>query len=315
LYETRKLDSWAGFADASYTFFNRLELGGGLRYYSADETISEIENNVVLAGSPLTRYYEKLTYRAYARFDLTKDINIYYTHGTGFRPGYYNAPVASFPSLPLTVNPETSTSDEIGLKSRFLSGKLSVDLAAFSGSYDGQIQKTNYAFANGAAGSYSVNAGNANLDGFEWDLVFRPIRNLQLAASGDVYSSKFTSTAPGSNVKVGDPLSDVPDHTLQFSAAYSFSWADNLPGRFEIEDNIRGKMYLIDRGVSYIPPVVSSQPTNFLQASISAEWDQYNFQLFGENLTNELKPLNPSDEGIFDQARPRTIGVQVSRTF
>jgi outer membrane receptor protein involved in Fe transport len=315
LYEYRSLDSWAGFADASYKFFNRLELGGGLRYYSADETISEEVNDVVLSGNPVNRSYEKLTYRAYARFDVTENINIYYTHGTGFRPGYFNQPNANFPSLPLTVNPETSTSDEIGLKSRFLNGKLGMNLAAFAGSYDGQIQKTNYAFANGAAGSYLANAGNANLDGFEWDLTFRPIRDLQIAASGDVYSSRFTSTTSGSNVNVGDPLSDSPDHTLQFSATYAFSWAANIPGRFDVADNVRGKMYLIDRGVSYIPPVVSSQPTNFLQASISANWNQYSFRLFGENLTNELKPLNPGDLGIFDQARPRSIGVEVSRTF
>lgn len=306
--------SYALFGDGSYTLFDRLELGGGLRYYNDNRDQINIFPN--LPNFSPSKTFSRLTYRAYARLAVTDNINVYANVATGFRSGGFNNQNSIAAGGPGTYQPENVMTEEVGAKTNFLSNRVQLDLAAFTGEYQNQVQN---AFiinpTTGKSVTFQYNAGNAGLRGLEWSLTVYPIENLRLVASGDVYTSKFGLVSPIATVSYGDPLNFAPDATLQFSGTYDFHWTDDIPGSIDIAYNYRGKEYYIDRGSSVVLPVNTSSSLSFLQASVGADWQGMHFELLGQNLLNELNPLNATNVGFYNQARPRTFGIRAQKSF
>jgi outer membrane receptor protein involved in Fe transport len=60
---------------------------------------------------------------------------------------------------------------------------------------------------------------------------------------------------------------------------------------------------------------VSAPEKDFLYASIGGEWNGWELSLFGRNLLDERDPLAANVNGITPQARPRTVGISIKRTF
>lgn len=54
---------------------------------------------------------------------------------------------------------------------------------------------------------------------------------------------------------------------------------------------------------------------DFVDASIGAEWDGWNLNLFGRNLLNVAGPLFATSTQWACQARPRTFGISIRKTF
>jgi len=313
LHDFEHSRAWAGFGDASYTFDSRLEIGGGLRYFSDDRSSSDT------TGAHEAGVFSKWTYRAYVRFSASDNINLYANTASGFRSGGFNSQALAARGANPSYGPETSVFYEAGMKSFFLNGRMGFDIALYQGKYSDQLQDT---FAtspvDGGLLLYTVNAGVAVIKGVEVLLNVSPVENLTLSAGGDWIDTKYTTVSAAAPVLVGDPISDTPQYTAVISAAYSFRWTQTTPGRLDVGFNSKGKAYAIDRVSGGIDkPVDQSSPTYFLQASLEAGIDGFQFRLFGRNLLDERHPLNPAsaDVGVYSQARPRSVGISVSTTF
>ncbi|MDZ4371179.1 MAG: TonB-dependent receptor [Phenylobacterium sp.] len=184
---------------------------------------------------------DELTYKVTAKYDITSDINIYASYGTG-----YKGPVISNPSgqPQQLVRPELSKSYEIGVKSALFNRRVIVNADIFQVDYidfQGQQRVT----PDPATSFYTTtNAGRLQTKGFEAEVFARVSSALTLSGNVAYIPTKFTNyaiqckdlftnpgTAPGlcNFVPPGSP----PGTPNQFNAAgyplvYSPKWSFNL---------------------------------------------------------------------------------------
>src|SRR5262249_12736893 len=97
---------------------------------------------------------------------------------------------------------------------------------------------------------------------------------------------------------------------------YRFHWASGLPGFLRVSGDREGKKSAIDRNNAIaLAPVDVTEPLTFVHASVGLEWRGVTWTLFGRNLTDEYRVLMPATSGTTAQARPRTFGVSLQKSF
>lgn len=315
---TKTSKSWAGFADVSYEFADRLEVGGGLRYFSDKRESFNLQvSPTVLAGD-----FSKTTYRAYLKYSISPDANVYVSTGTGFRSGDFNDETAVANGAPRDISPETTLSYELGTKVSLLDGRLRMDAAVFYTEYRDMFADRTSFTPSTATGlvTYTANGQDAEVKGVEWEIGWAMTDRLALTLAGDVTDAEISRTdATDSDpvYVVGDPVNFAPEYSVSAAVDYGFQWADAMPGFFRVSFDRQGKSYCTERSnvlvldQQFIAPAVS-----FLSASVGGEWSGWHWNLFGRNLLDEDRPLNASLGGVISaQARPRTIGVSLSKSF
>lgn len=309
-------ESWAVFGDASYKFPNHIEIGGGLRYFE-DERGSL---SIVPPTTPISSKFDKTTYRAYARYTPTKDASIYLTVGTGFRSGGFNAAFAVARGAPETILPETSLFYELGTKLLLANRTLRLEAAIFYGEYqDMMANRSVISPVDGALLSFTANGQSADLKGIEWMIGWAATDALSFTLTGDVTDTEITKVDPSDPAPIyflGDPVSLVPEYTVSAAVDYAFRWNDSMPGFFNVTYDRKGKAFNTYRtAVTILDHQVVSDDLNFLSASIGAEWNSWRWRVFARNLLDEDGYLYPSESGWSAQARRRTIGVGLSKSF
>lgn len=307
-------EAFAGFVDASYLFFDRLELGGGVRYFGEDRgsVTSTTAGTTVLDQDG---NYTATTYRLFGKYAVSDQVNVYASYATGFRPGEFNGVEGiAVGGLPLT-DPETSDFVELGVKSSFFEGRLVANLAAFDGHYDNQLQLVARLVGSQFANFYD-NVGDGRIRGFEWELETSPMPGLNLRATGVLLDTEYTSSAPGAPIQAGDPIDFVPEYDVNLAANYEFNWSEAIRGFFNINSSWKGAVQNTNRGVGLgAAPIDRNEPLNFVNASVGAMFNGIEVTLFARNITDERGRLIAQFTGIWPQARPRSIGISVSKTF
>ena len=132
-----KYSSFAVFGDITVPVSDQLRLRGGLRYTTeTKETLGRFIDQGIAVDIPAGGTFKsnKLTWKAGLDFDITPDNLFYATVSNGFKSGGANL-------LPpdlglLTYQPEEITAKEVGLKNRFMDGKLILNLSAFHYAYN-----------------------------------------------------------------------------------------------------------------------------------------------------------------------------------
>lgn len=236
-----KVNSYAGFGQATFNATEKLHLTGGLRY-SIDDKSSRNAGTVSLFGCPTPatpgappcrgiegQYpgtagpalaqalgpdffftpsmgkgsFKKLTYLARIDYNLNRDILLYGSISTGFKSGIIDA-------LSRVTAPETLTDYELGAKTRLFDRTLTLNLAAyyydFKGYQIGQIEVVRDANGNILSSTLAtLNADGATNYGVEaeavWDVT--PQDHLQLAAA--VQKTKLKSLLTIDQRFDGDP--------------------------------------------------------------------------------------------------------------
>jgi iron complex outermembrane receptor protein len=238
----------AGFAHITWRPFDRLSLTGGLRYTDERKTYQYVRVNPLgglLPGDPSgdgpplipgvrtpspvaalngqVGVYDgpestRFDYRLNAQYEVTNDISVYGQVSTGFKGGGVN-PRPFFVQQVLPFGPETLTSYELGVKSDLFDRRLRINAAAYLSKYKGIQLSLSNCTAQAGAGfgvpcALPVNAGDADIKGFEVETSIRPIAGMIIDGSVsyiDFEYKRFASfPAPGPNgttidVSVGGP--------------------------------------------------------------------------------------------------------------
>lgn len=121
------------FTDQTFKFTSRDQLEIGVRYSSVD-----VENRV----NNSKQNYHAFTGTGSFRHEFTRNVMAYVSFGTSFRPGSGGAngsPQAAIPASFGNFGDEKSRSIEIGLKSRFLNDRVTLNIALFDQKYTGYI--------------------------------------------------------------------------------------------------------------------------------------------------------------------------------
>lgn len=209
-----KTDSLSGFVHGVFKITPDLNLSGGLRYTDESKDLT-FERENLLPGSVytqgplngLTRSYRghRWDYRAALDYRFSSAVMVYASIATGFKGGGVN-PRPFDPVQVVAFKPETLTAYEVGTKLDVLDRRVRLNLSAFWNKYDDIQLVLNTAFRGTVPASVPINAGRAEIKGFEGELTITPNDTLSIdAAVGylDFNYSNLTDDAQASGIRYG----------------------------------------------------------------------------------------------------------------
>ena len=312
-----KYREYAIFGDVYWKIASRIELGAGVRFSNNEQRFDLIASGALLSlpqspatALPTVRSSDtNTTYMTTAKYEFSDSAMIYTRVSTGYAPGGANTP---FPGAPLSVDAETSTSYEVGMRSQFFDRKATFDLAGYHIDWN-NIQLP--AVTNNVA--YTENGGHAVSNGLELSSVISPIAHLNIDLTAAYTDAKLKSV--NSNVATPFVLDSqlllVPEWTLALSPDYSWSvgaWSTRVGATIRWVDEQNGVEKVVGQPYFVLPSAT------LIDVNTSVTKGPVTFRAYVRNLTDRLAPttgyLNTDVTGTTRQTdlaitQPRTIGV------
>jgi iron complex outermembrane receptor protein len=125
--------------------------------------------------------------------ELAPRVSVYASVATGYKGFAYDISSGYTPLRTANpVQPEHSTSYEVGLKSRFFDNKLQFNLTGFLTNYN-NFQAQSSQFINGALQQKLNNVGKLRTKGFELEIQARPVEWLRIDGSAAYTDAKVIS--------------------------------------------------------------------------------------------------------------------------
>ena len=327
------VDSYAAYAQANFHFTDQLFATVGGRY-SKDKKEGSYNQltNPLLANVRAAETLEfpdiddeKFTYRLGLNYEPNQDVLLFGTYSTGYKSAGYNSGAGS-PSLttiavvPPTVPPtfefrperrvfgrETTENWELGAKTSWLDHKLTLNLTFYrmnvKGFQDRAFDGTSFTVRN---------AGNLRHQGFEFDGVAKPLRNLSLFASVAYLDSEFTdypnaAGLPGcAPTAAGIPLvcqslpnqgqrQDLEGKAATFAPKWSgrvgFDWTGDFGSGYswDLNSNLSFVSKQFGGLVNDANPqtVIDGYALLGARATVNGPGDRWSVSLFGNNLLNK----------------------------
>jgi iron complex outermembrane receptor protein len=317
-------NSYAAYAQANFHFTDQVfaTLGGR---YSKDEKEGSYDQqaNALLRTSvraPETLDFpdvndSRFTYRVGLNYKPNEDLLFFGSYSTGYKSAGYNSG-AGFPSLTMIPAPppapagtlefhperrvfdrETSDDVELGAKTSWLDHKLTLNLTFYRMNIKG-FQDRSF---NGT--SFTVrNAGNLRHQGFEFDGVAKPFRNLSLFANVAYLDSEFTdypdaSNWPGFGSIAGSPLTqDLEGKPATFAPKWSGRLGFDVNGEigsggysWDFTSNLSFTSKFYGGLVNDANPqtIVGSYALVGARATLNGPGDRWSVSLFGNNLLDK----------------------------
>ena len=334
---------YAGFANATYNFTDRLSLSAGLRGSHNEQDFSEnVTKGILLpiANTPGSSDETVIDFMVSPKFKIDDTKMLYVRIATGYQPG---GPNVALLGVPPAVNSTTVISYEGGLKSEFFDHRLLFNIAGYhidqSDIQVGTVVNTVSAI---------VNAGAATSNGMEFTLGFQPIKSLSFAINGAYTNATLSDDAPSLNGKAGDRLPFIPLFSGSFTVDYYFPlWGAHYetvpaasgkdakeivsPSQTARSAGWNGHLGLGVRYVSESKSEVTSSPNAFHQdayAALDLNADLTNgpctIRIFARNVTDErvyetVTPIinlnGQNDHLVGTPITPRTVGIEFDFRF
>ena len=299
-------ESYALFADVGWNVTERFEVGGGVRYFEEDQETFD----GTLAESDT---FDSVDPRVYASFKLAQNVNLYASAAKGFRSGGFNRG-----ELP-NYEPESLWSYELGLKGQSASGMVGFEAAVYYSDYSDMLRRGLVLVpeAQPQFQQLTSNIGTVEVKGVEGGITLRATEKLTLNATASYIDSEITevNSTDATNI-AGDPVDYVPELSYTLGAHFSFDLGA-LPGYVRLDYSYRDAVSYVDRSsfpAQNVPQF--SDDIGLVDARFGLDWNQAWFELYGTNLTNQNKWIDPyHDWTNANRTRPRAIGVKVGYNF
>jgi len=329
-----KTRSAAVYGDLTLDLSDRFSVEGGLRYTSERKTGTVFNQGYTDAtfttpsGFVAADFTHSKTFGAFSpRLSLswhpTTDAMLYLQASRGFKSGSYNirANTVFVPDSGRPYADETSTSYELGAKTQWLDGRVTLNAALFHNDYrDLQLSVGVLVDTDGdgikdtSFGDFK-NAGAATIDGAELELAARTGRHLRWLANAGYLHAKYDEyISDGINIAGTQHLVDAPRWTggLSAIAELPLAAAGTLVGR--IDGHYQSKVY-----PDTDPNEVLAQDGYTLwNASLTYRPPHGDWQLalFGQNLGDKAyRTSGNTDPLIGYYGPPRTVWLSLSLSF
>ncbi|MGH8530514.1 MAG: TonB-dependent receptor domain-containing protein [Nevskiales bacterium] len=325
--ETRaKAREDALFFDLSYSFWDRLELSAGARFYRTAVDGGFIGRGVAarLIGngmspvdvrSSLTE--EGVNPKLSATYRFTESVSLYALASRGFRfGGIQNIPPDEAQNVPATFKSDSLWNYELGLRTAWFGNTMHFDITRFHIDYkDPQVQLQNLVRLN-----YYDNVGAAVSDGveasFEW---LTPIPGIALSASGGVVDAHTTEPFLAGQTPVPAGVGLPGSAEKQYSGQISYFWPFGGPLTFgaAISYAYVGKT----AGALQVPATLNDYGIYSANMQVgSANWPgKPSLTLSVTNLTDVTAPIGGlgslAGDTFFILNPPRTITARFSLEF
>lgn len=297
--QTNRLDqqrAFGAYVQDQISLTDRLQIRIGGRF---DNITVETLNRA--NGVAAERSYNRFSPQAGVVYEVSKAVSLYAAYGEGFRA---NLGATAAGTL---FDPETSKSAEIGAKFGLFEDKLQGTVSLFT------LSKSNVLAADPANPGFSLPIGKARSRGLEVDLNGKLPGDIDLWFSYAYVDAEARANVNDLNfglaIKIGDPLINVPKHSLNVQASRAFAIGDTrltLGGGVQYVGERLG-----ETGTSFVLP-------DYTLARLFAAWRvQENVEIFADvtNLFNTTYYTNSFAQLWVQPGTPRAGSVAVRFSF
>jgi iron complex outermembrane receptor protein len=223
IFDHVDIDSYAGYAQGTYKFTDKLSATFGGRYTSEHKrfTTMLVRNASGFVSVPehsIAHTWDAFTPRLGLEYQATPDVMAYVSASRGFKSGGFNGRAQSLAEID-SFDPEYMKSYEIGVKSQWFDHRLQLNFAGFYNDYT-DIQLLSVRAVQGLIVVVTENAGKARIQGLELELAAQPVRPLVVRAGLGYTDAKYTELNPGATVTLDSKLVKTPKLTASLVADY-----------------------------------------------------------------------------------------------
>lgn len=287
-------------------------LTAGLRYFREEVTARSLVADH--AGEPPDDVHvvqDRWMPRFSAGWQVSDAALAYASVSTGVRSGQAQPASAILRAeaagleVPRRIRPDRLTSYEIGYKQLLQDGRLRMQGAVFrSRWHDMPVLIPTDLIAN-----VLDNADGARIRGVELDVRYLPSERLDLGLAASFIDARYSADVPGSPIRRGTMVYNVPRVSLAGSARYAWRVNDHEASIAAVLRHQSPRQGLL--GDDYRGDAITTLDLRF-----GWEGARWGWLLYGNNLTNERDAVD--GRILFGQATritPRTIGVDVQYRY
>lgn len=321
-------DSYAGYAQGTYKFADRLGLTLGVRYSHERKTIDGeafrldanlLPTNITVGTGTNRDSWNSFTYRVGAEYQASANLMAYGSIARGFKSGGFNSRTATeLPNLGFSAfKLETALTYELGLRSEWFDRRLRLNVTVFHTDY-ANIQLRQQTIVAGTATTMIENAAKGRIRGGEVELVAVPIEGLTLNAVYGHLDPRYLDVGRVPGLTLASRFQRSPSHSFSASIDYKspFRW-----GTIELHTDYS---YRSKEQFQIIAALNDQAAYSLLSVRLTFRTrdDRFSFALFGTNLTDERYRtagrgtlINQTGIAYSSIGMPRQVGVQVNTRF
>jgi iron complex outermembrane recepter protein len=197
------LETYAAYGQADYHFAQKFTATLGLRYTEETKELA-VERNpgaqgaalssaaIAAAGIPLELKEEFLTPRAALTYQYSPDLMFYVSATRGAKSGGWQGRATTNAGF-LPFSPETVWSEEIGMRSSWLDGRLRLNVTGFYALTNDVQISSRVQPATGPAIFTTTNPADLKNYGTEIETIWAPTRQLTLTAAVGLQHARYTN--------------------------------------------------------------------------------------------------------------------------
>jgi len=273
--------------------------------------------------------YDRTDYTLVADFALNDDMSVYFRTATGYRAGGSGERTLDFG---LTFAEEDNVSYEVGFKSELLDRRLRINAAAFMTDYDDLVLTISGRPPLFASYVENVNAGEAQYQGFELDVIALLGDNTTLSFNYAYLDSELDKVIVPDNsfLLSGPPASDVdlrgqditnstfvpfaPDNAYSIALDHSLPLSGGASLDFHLDYGWRDELYSQSgMGLPVDDLGLLGARIALTDWQIGGTW--LTIAAWGKNLTDEEEVVYNLSNFGFQYNMPRTYGVDLKLNF
>jgi iron complex outermembrane recepter protein len=335
-----KAKSYAGFAQVTYSLADTVRLTAGVRHSKDDKsrvgatvTCSTTACNLpsdVLAPNNAHRKFAKTTWRVGLDADINDRTLAYATVSTGYKAGGFNdGCLSGSAGCPSTISnartenglyydPETLTSYEVGIKTRFLDNAVRLNLSAFHYDYKSlQLSQIIVCTPSGGNCQNTTNAGSAKVDGVEMDATITPSENDRFELAINYLKARYDVFRPATAaVPLGiDFHGKALDRSPSWTASAGYTHTFQLGGGSNIEAGVRTRIsdsYMLAGLANLFQFRQPGYSKTDATITFNAPDKRFYVQAFVKNIEDTvlITTAAPGANGTVQLGDPRTFGVR-----
>jgi len=322
----RSEEQLAFFGEVTFDLTDTVSLTAGARHYDIESRLVGSSNFATLGdvdedggisfdqvfADVLPLKQDDTIFKGSVSWSPADNVLFYATYSEGFRPGGFNR--IDSEGVPKTYVSDEVTNYEFGWKSTLLNNRLRFNGSIYQIDWDGvQVGITDFDIS---VITFTTNAADAEIKGFEGDLTWLATDQLTLAAAWSYNDTEMVQVPPNVTdiAPPGSRLALAPEWQYHLNARYEWTMGEYAP---------YAQVVYAHTGDQYSSIVVDNRflqdSYNNLDAAFGVRASEnWTVELFGENLTDERAQLfiNSLDTDLrITTNRPRTFGLRVSYDY
>ncbi len=314
--------SYGIFSQATWSINDRTDLTVGARYTSEKKDATNVGvpdyGFVVLQPFDIAvnNTWNAFTPKVAINYSLSDDLMSYASVSTGFKSGGYQGMASTLAAATTPFNEEQVINYEAGIKGTLLDGSMRFNAAAFRSNYD-DLQVLVQTVVNGGPGPIiTQNAGEAKIQGVEFETQWQVTDHLQLAGTYAYLDTEYTRLEGDLAPFTGNKLRNAPENAYSMSIIFDYPVAHGAI-------NARADFTHKDEAFQDVQNREESKMTAYdllnLRAAYTSE-SGWELAAWVKNATDKQYmlhnfTLNPGLSQGITPAAPRTVGLTATMFF